>query len=201
MIKNSLIFVVITTLATSIIAGGDDRDVGPIESLEVMAPSAEYSVGNQPTKASVNSRLTKTPVATQPRKTSVNSQFTKTPVATQPIKAPVNSRFTKTPITTQPTKALVNGRLTKTSVDTQLTETSVEKLKLTTVKKTGFVVVPLAPLACQEKLGLTESNIAIFRKAQATGNLYNTGPIGTSGTEFSPHRWDKYFACVAQNRN
>ncbi|MBA5248450.1 MAG: hypothetical protein FE834_02785, partial [Gammaproteobacteria bacterium] len=34
MIKNSLIFVVTTTLAMSVIAGGDDRDMGPIESLE-----------------------------------------------------------------------------------------------------------------------------------------------------------------------
>ncbi|NYT27099.1 MAG: hypothetical protein H0A76_03905 [Candidatus Thiodubiliella endoseptemdiera] len=34
MMKNRLTFVVAMTLAMGVIAGGDDRDMGPIESLE-----------------------------------------------------------------------------------------------------------------------------------------------------------------------
>ncbi len=124
--KNRLTFVVAMTLAMGVIAGGDDRDMGPIESLEAMtpmtpvAPSSEASVGNQPT----------------------------------------------------------------------------ETLKLTVG---GKAVSVTAHIVCQDKIGLKESNITIFRRAQAAGNLYNTGPIENSGTEFSPGRWDAYFECVARN--
>ncbi|WP_369178622.1 hypothetical protein [Candidatus Thiodubiliella endoseptemdiera] len=126
MMKNRLTFVVAMTLAMGVIAGGDDRDMGPIESLEAMtpmtpvAPSSEASVGNQPT----------------------------------------------------------------------------ETLKLTVG---GKAVSVTAHIVCQDKIGLKESNITIFRRAQAAGNLYNTGPIENSGTEFSPGRWDAYFECVARN--
>ncbi len=124
--KNRLTFVAVMTLAMGVIAGGDDRDMGPIESLEAMtpmtpvAPSSEASVGNQPT----------------------------------------------------------------------------ETLKLTVG---GKAVSVTAHIVCQDKIGLKESNITIFRRAQAAGNLYNTGPIENSGTEFSPGRWDAYFECVARN--
>jgi hypothetical protein len=40
-------FVVAVTLATGVMAGGDDRDQGPVESLEVVIPSSELLVGNQ----------------------------------------------------------------------------------------------------------------------------------------------------------
>ncbi len=132
MMKNRLTFVAAMTLAMGVIAGGDDRDMGPIESLESLeamtpmtpmtpvAPSSEASVGNQPT----------------------------------------------------------------------------ETLKLTVG---GKAVSVTAHIVCQDKIGLKESNITIFRRAQAAGNLYNTGPIENSGTEFSPGRWDAYFECVARN--
>ena len=38
-----------------------------------------------------------------------------------------------------------------------------------------------------------EANIKRFNEALAAGNLYNTGPVGESGTSFSPDRWDAYF--------
>lgn len=120
MTKNILTLITALTLTTGVIAGGDDRDTAPVESLETMAPDSEASVGNQPA----------------------------------------------------------------------------ETLKLTVGGKAVSVV---AHIVCQDKLGLKESNIAIFRRAQTTGNLYNTGPIENSGTGFSPERWDTYFECVAKN--
>ncbi|SMM99909.1 hypothetical protein SPONL_977 [uncultured Candidatus Thioglobus sp.] len=120
MIKSTLSFVAAFTLAASVMAGGDDRDTGPVESLDSLAPNAERSVGNQ---------------------------------------AP-------------------------------------GKLKLTVG---GKLVSINAHIACQSNLGLSESNISIFRKAQAGDYLYNTGPIDSVGTVFSPERWDNYFACVDAN--
>ncbi|HCJ77928.1 MAG TPA: hypothetical protein DHV75_03050, partial [Gammaproteobacteria bacterium] len=50
--KNTLSFVAAFALATSVMAGGDDRDVGPVESFDEIAPIAEpvadqTVVGNQ----------------------------------------------------------------------------------------------------------------------------------------------------------
>ena len=48
MIKNTLSFVAAFTLATSVMAGGDDRDMGPVESFDEIAPIADQTVvGNQ----------------------------------------------------------------------------------------------------------------------------------------------------------
>jgi hypothetical protein len=46
--KNTLSFVAAFALATSVMAGGDDRDVGPVESFDEIAPIADQTVvGNQ----------------------------------------------------------------------------------------------------------------------------------------------------------
>ncbi|MEO1939444.1 hypothetical protein [Candidatus Thioglobus sp.] len=46
--KNTLSFVAAFTLATSVMAGGDDRDMGPVESFDSVQPVTEkVVVGNQ----------------------------------------------------------------------------------------------------------------------------------------------------------
>ncbi|RUA04166.1 MAG: hypothetical protein DSY43_06995 [Gammaproteobacteria bacterium] len=134
MMKNTVTFAAIMTLTMGVIAGGDDRDTGPIESLETMAPSSEVMVPSS----------------------EVMAPSSETSVGNQPA----------------------------------------ETLKLSVGGKSVSVA---AHIICQEKIGLKESNIAIFRRAQEAGNLYNTGPIESNGTEFSPKRWDAYFECVAKN--
>ncbi len=120
--KKLLVSIGVLTLSASVvIAGGDDRDTGPVESLDAMAPPSEQVLDNQ-----------------------------------VPAQAP-------------------------------------ETMKLTVG---GQAVSVGAHIACQDKLGLSESNIAIFKKAQSAGYLYNTGPLDVFGTEFSPMRWDDYFDCV-----
>lgn len=116
--KNILISMGVLILSASVIAGGDDRDQGPVESLDAMKPVTEQSIGSQ---------------------------------------APEEMKLT------------VNGH--SVAVDTHIT--------------------------CQGKIGLSESNAAIFKRAQFAGYLYNTGPLDSFGsTEFSPTRWDDYFDCV-----
>jgi hypothetical protein len=54
---------------------------------------------------------------------------------------------------------------------------------------------------CKSNLNLSESNVARFKEALFSGNLYNIGPFDALGTLFSPSRWDNYFDCVEMHSN
>ena len=49
---------------------------------------------------------------------------------------------------------------------------------------------------CKSSLGLSETNIQLFRKALSGEYLFNIGPQGENGTEFSSNRWDNYISCI-----
>jgi hypothetical protein len=122
MIKNTLSFVAAFTLATSVMAGGDDRDMGPVESFDEIAPIADQTVvGNQDPQELI--------------------------LGTTPA---------------------------------------------------GIPVTKVAHIACKDKLGLSDDNIARFMDALAGGSVYNTGPIDALGTLFSPNRWVDYYTCVEE---
>jgi colicin import membrane protein len=53
---------------------------------------------------------------------------------------------------------------------------------------------------CKVNLGLSDSNIELFRKALAGNYLGNVGPQVTHGTEFTSGRWDEYIECVGSKR-
>ena len=53
---------------------------------------------------------------------------------------------------------------------------------------------------CKVNLGLSDSNIELFKRALEGGYLGNVGPQVTNGTEFSLNRWDAYIACVGSKR-
>jgi hypothetical protein len=124
--KNTLSFVAAFALATSVMAGGDDRDVGPVESFDEIAPIAE-------------------------------------PVADQTV------------VGNQDPQELVLG-----------------------TTPAGIPVTKVAHIACKDKLGLSDENIARFMDALAGGSVYNTGPIDAMGTLFSPSRWVDYYTCVEE---
>jgi len=60
----------------------------------------------------------------------------------------------------------------------------------------GIVITEEMHNTCKGKLNLSENNIARFKEALFSGNLYNIGPFDALGTLFSPSRWDNYFDCV-----
>ena len=60
----------------------------------------------------------------------------------------------------------------------------------------GIVITEEMHNTCKGKLNLSENNIARFKEALFSGNLYNIGPFDALGTLFSPGRWDNYFDCV-----
>ncbi|CAB5504855.1 hypothetical protein THERMOT_2041 [Bathymodiolus thermophilus thioautotrophic gill symbiont] len=149
MMKYTLNFVVAITLATGVMAGGDDRDKGPVESLEVIIPSTELLVGNQAPSV-------------------IDEQ---------------------TPFVVSNPLVVGNQSL---SIDSQALGTA----KLTVGGRTVSVG---SHIACQEKLGLSDDNVTIFRKAKIGDYLYSMGPVDSLGTVFSPNRWSTYFSCVDAN--
>jgi len=65
----------------------------------------------------------------------------------------------------------------------------------------GEIVTVAIHEFCQDTLNLSDSNIALFKKALAGGYLGNVGPQVKYGTEFTANRWDKYITCVGSLGN
>ena len=64
----------------------------------------------------------------------------------------------------------------------------------------GEIVTEAIHDYCKVNLGLSESNIELFKKALAGDYLGNVGPQVTNGTEFTANRWQKYVDCVGSKR-
>jgi hypothetical protein len=65
----------------------------------------------------------------------------------------------------------------------------------------GEIVTVAIHEFCQDTLDLSDSNIALFKKALAGSYLGNVGPQVKYGTEFTVNRWDKYITCVGSLGN
>ena len=65
----------------------------------------------------------------------------------------------------------------------------------------GEIVTVAIHEFCQDTLNLSDTNIALFKKALAGGYLGNVGPQVKYGTEFTANRWDKYITCVGSLGN
>ena len=64
----------------------------------------------------------------------------------------------------------------------------------------GEIVTEAIHDYCKVNLGLSESNIELFKKALTGGYLGNVGPQVTYGTEFTANRWQNYIDCVGSKR-
>jgi len=64
----------------------------------------------------------------------------------------------------------------------------------------GEIVTEAIHDYCKVNLGLSESNIELFKKALVGGYLGNVGPQVATGTEFTANRWQKYIDCVGSKR-
>jgi len=65
----------------------------------------------------------------------------------------------------------------------------------------GEIVTVAIHEFCKDTLNLSDSNIALFKKALVGGYLGNVGPQVKHGTEFTANRWDKYITCVGSLGN
>jgi len=64
----------------------------------------------------------------------------------------------------------------------------------------GEIVTVALHDSCKVNLGLSDSNIVLFKKALEGGYLGNVGPQVKYGTEFTSNRWDKYIDCIGSKR-
>ena len=90
----------------------------------------------------------------------------------------------------------------KSSIYDQLIAESMSKLEdegfVGTIS--GEIVTEAIHEYCKVNLGLSESNIKLFKKALEGGYLGNVGPQVTNGTEFELDRWQKYLNCVGSQQ-
>jgi predicted enzyme involved in methoxymalonyl-ACP biosynthesis len=90
----------------------------------------------------------------------------------------------------------------KSTIKDELINKATEKLEdekfIGTIS--GEIVTVAIHDFCKVNLGLSDSNIALFKKALEGGYLGNVGPQVTNGTEFSSNRWDDYIDCVGSKR-
>jgi len=90
----------------------------------------------------------------------------------------------------------------KLTIENELINEATEKLEdekfIGTIS--GEIVTVAIHDFCKVNLGLSDSNIELFKKALEGGYLGNVGPQVKYGTEFSSNRWDKYIDCVGSKR-
>jgi hypothetical protein len=90
----------------------------------------------------------------------------------------------------------------KSSISGELIKDATAKLEEEAFVGTisGEIVTEAIHDFCKVNLGLSESNIELFKKALAGGYLGNVGPQVEYGTEFTANRWQKYIDCVGSKR-
>jgi signal recognition particle GTPase len=90
----------------------------------------------------------------------------------------------------------------KSSISDELIKDATAKLEEEAFVGTisGEIVTEAIHDFCKVNLGLSESNIELFKKALAGGYLGNVGPQVDYGTEFTANRWQKYIDCVGSKR-
>ena len=90
----------------------------------------------------------------------------------------------------------------KSSISDELIKEATAKLEEEAFVGTisGEIVTEAIHDFCKVNLGLSESNIELFKKALAGGYLGNVGPQVEYGTEFTANRWQKYIDCVGSKR-
>jgi hypothetical protein len=168
--NKTLTFVTAITLTTGLIAGGNDRDMGPIEAFDSMIPAkaidSTVPVKKKPSDSLAPSKAFKS----LDYATSVKKKVVKK------VTAPVAEKVV----------------ITEQAPDVMMKDTS----NIIGKTPSGFEVTKEAHANCQATLSLSESNIYKFNGAIATGSLFNTGPTNSRGTLFSPERWADYFYCV-----
>ena len=90
----------------------------------------------------------------------------------------------------------------KSSISDELIKEATIKLEEETFVGaiSGEIVTEAIHDFCKVNLGLSESNIELFKKALAGRYLGNVGPQSFYGTEFTANRWQKYIDCVGSKR-
>lgn len=195
--KNTLNFVAVFTLATSAMAGGDDRDLGPIEAFDDIDPIVQQVIvdDKDPQEMLLTSDKPKTDKAVSKEEVKVDEMANKE-------KSKENEVMSKK--VPEVKKAISKKKIRPKNTAKKAAKKAAKVVKKATKKVTKVVkkmpakapVKKIAKVSCQKKFGLGDDNVNRFKGALSDHAVYNTGPVDSLGTLFSPNRWANYYTCA-----
>jgi len=99
--------------------------------------------------------------------------------------------------------AAYQARLVSEAVEKEINEFEAELMQELLEESTGVEIIITGEThnLCKSTLGLSETNIQLFKKALSGQYLFSTGPQVENGTEFSSTRWDNYISCISSLNN
>jgi len=99
--------------------------------------------------------------------------------------------------------AAYQARLVSEAIEREIDEFEAKLMEDLLEESTGVEITITGEThnLCKSTLGLSETNIQLFKQAISGKYLYSTGPQGENGTEFSSNRWDKYISCISSLNN
>ena len=99
--------------------------------------------------------------------------------------------------------AAYQARLVSEAIEKEIDEFEAKLMEDLLEESTGVEIIITGEThnLCKSTLGLSETNIQLFKKALSGKYLYSTGPQGENGTEFSSTRWDNYISCISSLNN
>ena len=208
MIKKLIIMSAAFFVIFNVVAGGDDRDEGPVESLDSVQPVTDkVVVGELEAQAMTLTSAEDEALARELEEFEANlseearleqeladaqSQL-EAELARENALADFQAKLAEEKAAAAASNAAYQARLAEDQA--RLAEEA-RLAKVIGKTKSGVEITVAAHETCQETLGLTDYNIEKFIKFLAAGTLYNEGPQLEHGTSFSPSRWDDYFDCV-----
>jgi len=99
--------------------------------------------------------------------------------------------------------AAYQAKLVSEAIEKEIDEFEAELMEELLEESTGVEITITGEThnLCKSTLGLSETNIQLFKKALSGQYLFSTGPQGENGTEFSSTRWDNYISCISSLNN
>ncbi len=201
MIKKLIIMSAAFFVIFNVVAGGDDRDEGPVESLDSVQPVTDkVVVGELEAQAMTLTSAEDEALARELEEFEANlSEEARLEQELADAQSQLEAELARENALADFQAKLAEEKAAAAASNAAYQARLAEEARLAQVigkTKSGVEITVAAHETCQETLGLTDYNIEKFIKFLAAGTLYNEGPQLEHGTVFSPSRWDDYFDCV-----
>ena len=201
MIKKLIIMSAAFFVIFNVVAGGDDRDEGPVESLDSVQPVTDkVVVGELEAQAMTLTSAEDEALARELEEFEANlSEEARLEQELADAQSQLEAELARENALADFQAKLAEEKAAAAASNAAYQARLAEEARLAKVigkTKSGVEITVAAHETCQETLGLTDYNIEKFIKFLAAGTLYNEGPQLDHGTSFTPSRWDDYFDCV-----
>ncbi len=201
MIKKLIIMSAAFFVIFNVVAGGDDRDEGPVESLDSVQPVTDkVVVGELEAQAMTLTSAEDEALARELEEFEANlSEEARLEQELADAQSQLEAELARENALADFQAKLAEEKAAAAASNAAYQARLAEEARLAQVigkTKSGVEITVAAHETCQETLGLTDYNIEKFIKFLAAGTLYNEGPQLDHGTSFTPSRWDDYFDCI-----